>query len=701
MNRAVSRQALDYFARGLGHQQAGRLTEARACYERGLALDPGQIDGRFLLGQTLYDSGECARGEAMMRAAIDARPQAANYRAGLAISLFNAGHLREAKDLFWTALQGMPQDPALWRGMALCCVECGDLEAACEAVRVWAQLVPGDAEAVRLRTQLDSQREFDRGAALEQAGQYAEACAAWRAALAAVPDAVPVLLRLGNCQAAQGDTAAAEASYRRAIEVAPDAAPAYFNLAMLHLDAGRRLDAAQMLERAAERAPDDGLIAAHLLFQKLHLCRWDGVGALVATVRRAVETGSADVPPFVVFAMPGTDAALQRRCAEYHSACLSRPDAPSFGRSGQRRPGRARIGYLSSDFKNHATAYLMIEMLEAHDRGRFEFFLLSYGIDDGSALRARLMHAGEHFVELAGLPDAEAVARIADLDLDILVDLKGYTEGNRSDWLQYRLAPVQANWLGYPGTLGASWVDVLLADAVVAPAEHAAQFSERLVHLPGCYQPNSRARPCAARPTRAAEGLPDAALVLCSFNQTYKLTPEVFSVWLEALLSTPRAVLWLWASNPWAEDELRRVAQTAGLDPARLVFADGRAQPEHLARLPLADLALDTFPCNGHTTTSDALWAGVPVLTWQGEAFAARVASSLLAAAGMDDLIAVSLPDYRSRLLRWCADPVWRTELAARAGALREESALFDAAAFARKLETAFSELLDQNVAAV
>ena len=682
------------FAEGLAHQQAGRLAAARACYERALALEPGQTDGRFLLGQTLFDSGEHASGETMMRAAIAARPQAANYRAGLALSLFNAGQLVAAKDEFWAALQGMPQDPTLWRGMALCCVESGELDAAGEAARVWAHLLPGDSEAASLGAQIESKRQYDRGVALEAEGCYDEACAALRAALEAAPGAVPVLLRLGNRLAALGEFAEAEACYRRAIEIEPAAAPAYFNLAMLRLEQGRRLDAMLELECAAERAPTDGLIAAHLLFQRLHLCRWDGAEALVAKVRAAIEAGFADVPPFVVFAMPGTDAALQRRCAERHGEGLRRAGAPSFLRRGPRQPGRLRIGYLSSDFKNHATAYLMIEMLEAHDREAFEFFLLSYGSDDGSDLRARLMRAGEHFVELAGVADAEAVARIADLDLDLLVDLKGYTEGNRSDWLQYRLAPVQANWLGYPGTLGAPWVDAIIADAVVAPPEHVAQFSERLVHLPGCYQPNSRERPCSPRTTRAAEGLPEAALVLCSFNQTYKLTPEVFAVWLEALRATPAAVLWLWASNPWAEDELRRIAQADGVDPARLVFAEGRAQPEHLARLPLADLALDTFPCNGHTTTSDALWAGVPVLTWQGEAFAARVAGSLLTAAGLPELVAPSLAEYRTRLLRWCADADWRAELAARAGALRETSPLFDATAFARKLENAYAALI-------
>jgi predicted O-linked N-acetylglucosamine transferase (SPINDLY family) len=358
-----------------------------------------------------------------------------------------------------------------------------------------------------------------------------------------------------------------------------------------------------------------------------------------------------------------------------------------------------RIGYLSSDFKAHATSWLMIEMLEAHDRSRFEIFALSYGIDDHSAMRARVMAGVEHFVDLAGLSGHDAVERIVSLDLDILLDLKGYTEGHHGEWLQYRLAPVQINWLGYPGTLGAPWADYLIADAVVAPLENQWMFSERVLYLPsGCYQPNCRDRECASAPTRSDEGLPEEALVLCSFNQTYKITPEMFGVWLDVLRAVPEAVLWLWASNPWAEDALRRVAARAEVAPERLIFAEGRPQAEHLARLPLADLALDTFPCNGHTTTSDALWAGVPVVTLQGEAFAARVAGSLLVAAGLPELVATNAEQYRQLIVDFCRDEPLRIRLRNTSRALRRDSGLFDGQGFAAKLEALFLCLFNQGI---
>ncbi|MDR2788509.1 MAG: tetratricopeptide repeat protein [Candidatus Accumulibacter sp.] len=685
MNTHKKNEAARLFAEGLAHQQAGRLAEARACYERGLKYDPGNPDALFLLGKAMFDDGDAPAGERRMRAAISARPQAANYHAGLALSLFGADRADEALEAFVHAVRGLPNDPALWRGLAVSAVRRGQPDTALDAVMEWRRLAPDDADAARLRDKLLAQRHFERGAALAEDEPEA-AVGEYEAALEFEPESSSILVNLGNLHARLGHEDEARASYERAIAFSPDDASARFNLAMLYLDANRRLDAMAALERAAACDPGNGLIAAHFLFQKMHLCRWDGIGELARRVRAAVENDTADIPPFILLSMPGTTPDLQRRGAENHSRRLSRGETPAPPARGERR-GRLRVGYLSSDFKQHATVFLMADMLEAHDRSRFEIFLLSYGVDDGSPARARVMAGVEHFVELAGLSARNAVARVAALELDVLIDLKGYTEGNHSEWLQYRLAPVQINWLGYPGTLGAPWADYLIADEIVAPMAHQWMFSERLWHLPGCYQPNCRERARGPAPARAGEGLPEEAIVLCSFNQTYKITPEMFALWLDALRAVPEAVLWLWASNPWAEDELRRVAAESGVVSERLVFAEGRPQAEHLARLPLADLALDTFPCNGHTTTSDALWAGVPVVTLRGEVFAARVAASLLTAAGLDELIAATPEAYRERIVTLCRDAGFRARMRARTEALRASSDLFDSAAFARKLE--------------
>jgi predicted O-linked N-acetylglucosamine transferase (SPINDLY family) len=692
--------ALRLFNEGLAHQQAGRLDEACRCYERGLKLDPGNPDALFLLGKTRFDAGDVLVGERRMRAAISARPRAANYRAELAMALLNVGRANEALEDFTHAVRDIPDDPALWRGLSVAAVQCRRLDVAMDAVMAWLRLLPNDPDAARLRDTLLAHQHFDRGAALSAQGEFEAAIVEYETALRLSPDAPTTLSNLGNLHATLGHEDEARALYERAIAVSPNDAAAHFNLAMLHLDASRRLDAMLVLERAAACAPDDGLIAANLLFQRMHLCRWDGMDELARRVREAIENDTADVPPFIALSMPGTTPALQRRCAENHSARLARRIDGEVGgmfaeraRTAPASHARLRVGYFSSDFKHHATVFLMIDMLEAHDRSRFEIFALSYGDDDASPTRARVVASVEHFVELAGLSGREAIARIAALELDVLVDLKGYTENNHSGWLKYRLAPVQINWLGYPGTLGAPWVDLLIADEVVAPMEHQEMFSERLCHLPGSYQPNCRVRQCGPASTRMAEGLPEDAIVLCSFNQTYKITPEMFRLWLDVLSAVPEAVLWLWASNPWAEDTLRDVAGRSGIAPARLIFADGRPQAAHLARLSLADLALDVFPCNGHTTTSDALWAGVPVVTLKGEAFAARVAASLLAAAGLDELIVDTPEAYRERVVGLCRDAGWRGRMREKTGALRASSGLFDGAAFARKFEALLMEI--------
>lgn len=690
-------KAAKRFAEGLEHQKNGRLSEAKRCYELGLKRDPHNPDALFLLGQTMFELGDTRQGEHRMRTAISLAPRAGNYRAGLAFSLFNAGAYAAALVEFRLAVESFPSNMALWRGLAISAVRTEDSAQAWRAVSTWLELGPSDPDALALRRSLELQLAFDEGERLAALEQTEAACAAYERALQVDPEAVEILVNLANLYA-QEHPERARALYERAIAIRPDDGAAHYNFAMALLDEGLRLEAATHLEAAVRAAPTDGRYLAHWLFQRMHLCLWDGMAELSQRVARAIAAGEADIPPFIVLSMPGTGAELQRRCAENHSRHLAARRIPALAsepQSGPRRSGRWRIGYLSSDFKNHATAFLMADLVEAYDRERFEVYALSYGVNDGSPMRARLESAFEHFVELNGCPTRQAIELIRAQDLDIVIDLKGYTEETHSEWLQYRLAPVQINWLGYPGTLGAPWADYLLADPVVAPREHLGMFSEQLLHLPLSYQPNCRERACGPLPLRADEGLPEHALVLCSFNQTYKITPEMFDLWLDILLAEPTAVLWLWASNPWAQEALWDVAAARGIARERVIFARGVAQEKHLARLHLADLALDTFPCNGHTTTSDALWAGVPVVTLCGETFASRVAASVLSAAGLETLVAKTPEQYREAVLACCREAARLRPLREIAGAFRD-GPLCDGRRFARDMEQLLAHLLEQ-----
>lgn len=436
-------------------------------------------------------------------------------------------------------------------------------------------------------------------------------------------------------------------------------------------------------------------------------CEWEDFDAWQQLALQAVaDPAASPLPPFHLLSLPGISAAEQRRCATrwmYARLLQSAGDrsllAVEFARVADAvPPDRIRIGYLSSDFHQHATALLMVEMLEAHDHLRFEVHAYSYGADDGQGMRQRLLSAFDCFHDITALDDLQAARIIHEDGIHILIDLKGYTAGTRSSVLTYRPAPLQVSFLGYPGTLGGGFCDYLVSDRFVTPVATAADYSESLACMPHSYQPHGRHAEIAPTPTRAAAGLPDDGLVLCCFNQAYKFTPAVFDIWCALLEQTPGSVLWL-LRNEHAEGNLRREAMQRGISPQRLVFADELPQPQHLGRLQLADLVLDTLPYNAHTTASDALWAGVPVLTCAGDTFASRVAGSLLHAVGLSELVTHSLADYAELAAALVADPMRLRSLRSKLARQRLDAPLFDVAAYTLSLEALYGAMWQRHQA--
>ncbi|MBK9656187.1 MAG: hypothetical protein IPO66_12260 [Rhodanobacteraceae bacterium] len=351
---------------------------------------------------------------------------------------------------------------------------------------------------------------------------------------------------------------------------------------------------------------------------------------------------------------------------------------------------RIRVAYVSADFHSHATAALMAGLFELHDRERFEVFAISYGPDDGSPMRARLQRAFERFVDVREDSDEQIAQKMRALGIDIAIDLKGYTAQARPGIFARRAAPIQVNYLGFPGTLGASCIDYIIADAWVAPAAHADCFRERVVTLPGSYQVNDgRRRVAQTKPSRGQAGLPERAFVFCCFNNNYKISPSVFDVWMRLLRQRPGSVLWLLDDNRHAKENLRAEAWARGIESQRLVFAPRSDLPDHLARHQLADLFLDTLPCNAHTTASDALWAGLPLLTCVGETFAGRVAASLLAAVGLEQLITHSLGEYEALAIELSQDHDRLAQLREHLRLRASTSPLFDTALFRQRMEAA------------
>lgn len=395
-----------------------------------------------------------------------------------------------------------------------------------------------------------------------------------------------------------------------------------------------------------------------------------------------------------------SSASDQLKCGEQYSSSIC-PDLPRPLWSGEiYAHERIRVAYLSADLREHAVSYLMAGVFEQHDRQRFETFAFSYGTDDGSPTRARLKLAFEHFIDVRDNSPSDIARLLRQYEIDIVVDLMGHTKGARTAILAARPAPIQVNYLGFPGTTGAPWIDYLIADRYVVPEALQGSYSEKVVYLPDTFQANDAKRPLPQdahqdAPARAELGLPENAFVFCCFNNSYKLTRAMFDVWMRLLQKAHGSVLWMFAASPVAERNIRREAAVRGVDPQRIVLAPLVPYARYLAQYRRADLFLDTLPFNAGTTASDALWSGVPVVTCSGEAFAARMAGSLLRAAGLPELIATSLEDYEALALRLVQDPALLAATKAKLGPGR--SPLFDTARFTRHIEAAFVSMWQRH----
>lgn len=492
--------------------------------------------------------------------------------------------------------------------------------------------------------------------------------------------------------------------FMQALSLKPDFAPAHTGVGGCLALEGLHLEAAESFRTAYMMDPQRLDDLARAAYHRQYVCAWAGLGDDVAELRQRLngpDTAliSQPVDPFAALTL-GLGAADQRRAADLYAAraaARSQPPLPRLKRPSWDGRRRLRIGYLSADFYSHATMVLWIGALEAHDRARFEVFLYSHSPDDGSPLRRRTVAAAEHFVEVGGLSDRALAQRMQADGIDIFIDLKGYTKNARYGVAPLRPAPVQVNFLGFPGTLGGRAFDYVVADATVAPTADARHFAEALAHMPHGYQPNDDQRRPGPLPERAQVGLPATGFVFACFNQAYKITPTVWALWLRLMHAVPDSTLWLLSCGPQADAALQQRWTHAGLAPARLVLAPKLSLDAHLARLPHADLCLDTVPVNAHTTAADALCAGVPVLTVLGDTFASRVAASLLRTVGLPELVCANLADYETLALRLAHEAEHLAHLKARLLAARETSPLFNSRQFAQNFEALLTRMAQRQ----
>ncbi len=454
-------------------------------------------------------------------------------------------------------------------------------------------------------------------------------------------------------------------------------------------DLGRMDEAQQSYEAALAASPDHPHALNGVARLALALCDWPRSTALAPQLAQAVQTGRAVIQPFTMLGY-SDDAAVHLRCAQSYVQRILPPQVSLA--QGRHRHERIRIAYLSADFHQHPTAQLLVELFERHDRSRFEVTAIAFGPDDGSAMRARLVKAFDRFEDVRGKSDLDVAKMLRAMEIDIAVDLNGHTQDSRPGIFAARPAPVQVNYLVYPGTTGAPFMDVILADRIVLPLDQQPFFSERIVHLPACYQANDATRAIPATPTRAEVGLPDSGFVFCCFNNSWKITPPIFDIWMRLLTQIGGSVLWL-LDGPHREN-LRREAQARGVDPARLVFAPKLAPDQHLARHRLADLFLDTWPYNAHTTASDALYAGLPLVTCLGRAFPGRVAASLLKAIDLPELVTASPAQYEERALELAKNPALLAATRDKLARNHSTTPLYDSERFRLDIEAAYAAML-------
>lgn len=560
-----------------------------------------------------------------------------------------------------------------------CHLALGDFHRAEEALRRETRAYPDSANAHNAL-----------GVALVNQSRHDEALAAFLAAVELDPRHAEAHNNAANALSALDRGAEAIRHFERAVEANPDLADAHYNLGLSYQALQRHEEAIPGLTRALAAAPRMHYALSGLVWSEISICRWQDAVPHVAALRAQVREGRIASAPFTLVGVSPSPAE-QRQCAELYVRDKV-PDAlePLWRGARYRRP-RVRLAYLSGDFHEHATAKLAARLFELHDRAHFELIGISYGPDDGSPTRRRLAAAFDRFVDVRRQGDFEVARLLSDSEVGIAVDLKGHTPSARPRILAYRPAPLQVSYLGFPGTMGAPFIDYLLADRIVIPAGEEHFYTEQVVHLPDSYQVNDATRAIAQRtPPRAEVQLPDNAFVFCCFNSNYKITPEVFEVWMRLLGKVPDSVLWLLEDNAGARRNLHASAGARGINPARLVFAPRVDHAEHLARQRLADLFVDTLPCNAHTTASDALWAGLPVLTCTGSTFAGRVATSLLAAVGLPELATRTLAEYEALAVKLSVDRGLLAAYRARLAGNRHTHPLFDTDRFRRRLESAY-----------
>jgi len=736
------------FQQAVDAHSRGERRRAAELYLQILEVAPQHADALHLLGVVHDEAGDHETAIRLIRQAIECFPQAATFHDNLGLALSATGKLEEAlaehsmaiklDPMLLSAMQnravalhGLDRNPEaleatehtlrsqpnhvdalLLKGNLLRAL--GDMPGSTAALEHALKLAPGNAAALN-----------NLGITRREAGDFEQARGCYEQMLVDQPQSSYVLTNLGSIERqlglndaalkhleqalvidpnnsvayhnlgavwqARGQLEAAAQAYLKALELKPDTIASLYNLGQVYAD-GRKWDLALPCFNQVFETDRNHPVAAHLLSLKCHRCDWTDLDELAELTEHIILAGirgeAHGIPPILEISR-SMDPRRNYECAVAWSKHLY-PEVPQAPRwtGSTTRPERLKVAYCSNDFRNHPVAHLCSGLFGHHDRDRFETIIVSYGEDDGSWYRERVKNSCDHWEDVWGMDADEILDRIKALGVHVLVDLMGYTAGARLEVFAKRQAPIQVTWLGYPGTSGADFFDYVVGDPIVSPVEHADYFSERLALMPHCYQVNDQDEPIADNAvSRSDFGLPDDAFVFACFCQVFKIEPVMFDVWMRIMTRVPNSILWVYCREEIIGHNLRREAQARGIDPDRIQWSGRLPKEEHLQRIGFADLGLDTRIYTGHTTTSDALWAGLPVVTVRGEHFASRVSASILTAHGVPELACSSLDEFEDLAVHLATHSEELGAVRARVQANRSTHPLFDTARFAGDLE--------------
>jgi predicted O-linked N-acetylglucosamine transferase (SPINDLY family) len=670
--------------RGNALRKQQRLAEALDCYDRALTINPDLAEAYNSRGLTLKALRRFGDALDSYDRALRVRPQYADVYYNRGNLLRQLGHLDAALQSYERALAIQPDLAEAHNNRGNTLKELVRFDEALDAYERALKIRPDYADACN-----------NRGIALAQLGRFADALNSHEHALRIKPGDPDAYYNRGNVLKGLGRHSDALDSYQRALKIAPDFAEAYNNRGATLQDLKRYEEALDSYQRALRIKPDCDWLQGNLLLSKLQLCDWHNLDAQIADLSRRIDRGEKAAPPGAALALIDSGS-IQRETAEIWAREMHPVRCVPLPIGKRPRRERIRVGYFSADFRNHPVSLLTAEMFERHDRLRFEVHAYSFGPDAQDEMRERLERAFDSFMDVRNRSDQDIVRIARSQELDIAVDLGGFTAGGRPNVFAMRAAPLQVSYLGYLGTMGPEYMDYLIADKVIIPADQQRHYAERIAYLPS-YQVNDSTRVIPTRRfTREQLGLPANAFVFCCFNAMYKISPGSFDSWMRILSSVPGSVLLLLIENDTARRNLGSEAQRRGVDASRLVFGPRLPAAQYFARYMACDLFLDTLPHNAGATASDALWAGLPVLTRMGESFAARVAASLLTALGMPELIATTQEQYESMAVE-IANAVDRLrEIREKLNNNRLTAPLFDCGLFTRTIEDAYAQMYER-----